>query len=67
MRHKSPEEFEILRGPFVTAYRQTCNVDQDHAIKPGEKVAVLQRVDNPMLPVSGVACHRCIRLMARAK
>lgn len=63
----SPEEFEVQGQPFTTAYRGNCTVDFDHVIKPGEKVARVQRADNPMLPVPGVACHRCIRLMARAK
>lgn len=66
MRHAA-DEFEIVRGPFKTAYRGTCTIDRMHEMKPGELVAVVQRADNPMLPVPGVACYRCIRLMSRAK
>lgn len=61
------DEFEITRGPFKTMYRGTCTVNRDHEVKPGDLVAVVQRADNPFLPVPGVACYRCIRLMSKAK
>lgn len=46
---------------FQTAYRGTCAVNRAHQVKPGDKVAILRRADNPLLPVSGVACERCWR------
>ncbi len=66
MNH-SPEEFEVDGRPFMTMYPGNCTVDYEHIIKRGERVARVRRADNPMLPVSGVACYRCIRLMMTAR
>lgn len=57
--------YEVLRL-FATSYRGRCTLDFDHLFKPGDLVARLQRADNPMLPVPGVACSRCWKLLPRA-
>lgn len=61
-----PVEFEIIGRTFLSQYSGTCTIDRDHEIKRGTKVARVQRADNPMLPISGVACSQCIRTMSHA-
>jgi hypothetical protein len=58
-------EFEILRT-FPAQYSGFCTVDRAHKIKRGDIVAVVQRADNPMLPVKGVACRSCVSILPHA-
>lgn len=60
-----PVEFEIL-SVFPAQYAGTCTIDRDHTIKRGDRVARVQRADNPMLVVSGVACSQCTRILSYA-
>lgn len=59
------ERYEIIGRPFKSQFRGTCTLDRDHEIKRGELVARVQRADNPMLVVGGVACKMCISEMKR--
>lgn len=58
-------EYEVLRVIQVS-YPATCNMDDRHRIRPGDKGARLQRADNPMWPVPGLACIKCIKGMPRS-
>lgn len=59
-------EFEIIGHPFPAQYGGVCTLDYDHRIRRGDRVAKVQRADNPMLIVSGVACKDCIKGMPHA-
>ena len=61
-----PEEFEIVGHTFEAQYNGVCTIDRDHEIKRRDRVAKVQRADNPMLPVSGVACKNCVRILHHA-
>lgn len=54
------EKYEIVGRAFDSQYRGTCTLDRDHVIKRGDRVARVQRKDNPMLTVGGVACKLCV-------
>jgi len=58
-------EFEILRT-FPAQYHGFCTIERAHKIKRGDIVAVVQRADNPMLPVKGVACRSCVSILPHA-
>lgn len=58
-------EFEILRT-FPAQYNGFCTIERAHKIKRGDIVAVVQRADNPMLPVKGVACRSCVSILPHA-
>lgn len=59
-------EFEIVGRAFPSQYHGVCTLDPDHRIRRGDKVARVQRSDNPMLPISGVACNMCVRILPHA-
>lgn len=59
-------DFEILRT-FEAKYHGVCTIDSAHKVKRGDRVAVVQRADNPMLPVKGVACRSCVSILPHAK
>jgi len=60
------EEFEIVGHTFEAQFSGTCTIDRSHEIRRKDRVAKVQRADNPMLPVSGVACKNCVRLLPHA-
>jgi hypothetical protein len=51
---------------FPSQYKGFCKIDYAHRIKLGDMVGKLEKTDNPMLPVSGVACEKCVRDLPRA-
>jgi hypothetical protein len=59
-------EYEIV-ATFDAQFHGWCNIDSEHRIKKGSKVARVQHADNPLLPVPGVACATCILDLPRAK
>ena len=61
----SPERFEIL-AIFDAQFPGKCIINRDHRIRYGESVARVQRADNPFLPVTGVVCYRCLKMIPRA-
>lgn len=61
------EEYEVLGRPFDSQFPGRCTIDYDHKIRRGDLVARVQRADNPMLPVTGVACGACVRVLPRVK
>lgn len=54
--------YEVI-ARFPAMYSGFCAVDHTHKIKRGEMVGRIQRADNPMLVVTGVACYRCLKLL----
>jgi len=61
------EDYEVIGRVFEAQYSQSCTIDDEHRIRRGDRVAKVQRADNPMLPVPGVACKVCIKGMPRSK
>lgn len=61
------EDYEVLGRWFPAQFVGRCTLDYDHKIRLGDKVARVQRTDNPMLPVPGVACEKCLKILPRAK
>lgn len=63
-----PEDvFEVVGRAFESKYKGHCTLNYDHKIKMGSRVARVQRKDNPMIPVTGVACSDCIRILPKAR
>ncbi len=57
----------VLKGwPFDAQFHGRCAIDDEHPVKRGTKVSRIQRKDNPMLVVAGVACTACMRILDRA-
>lgn len=54
------DRYEIVGRTFESQFSGRCTLDPEHKIKRGQRVARVQRKDNPMLPVGGVACRLCI-------
>lgn len=54
------EPYEIV-AVFDAQFPGHCNMNWEHKIKPGVRVARLQHANNPALPVPGVACTKCMR------
>lgn len=60
------DDFEIIGRVFEAQYHGVCTINYDHKVRRGDRVAKVQRADNPMLPVSGVACKDCVKLLPHA-
>lgn len=56
-------ELIVIGRKFPAQFPGYCVVNDDHRIRLGDKVARVGRSDNPMRPVSGVACEKCVRLL----
>jgi hypothetical protein len=63
----SEDLYEVIGRAFETKYKGHCTLNYDHKIKMGSRVARVQRRDNPMIPVPGVACSDCIRMLPKAR
>lgn len=61
------EEYEVVGRAFDAQYSGRCTLDYDHQIRRGDLVARVRHADNPMLPVQGVACSACVKVLPRAK
>ncbi len=55
-------DFEVVRV-FQAMYNGVCTIEPAHKIRRGDRVAIVQRADNPMLPVKGVACKACVSIL----
>lgn len=51
----------VVMQMFRTKYAGRCNIDDEHRIKRDDLVGKLQRADNPLIPVTGLACKMCIK------
>jgi hypothetical protein len=56
----------VVTAVFPSQYKGYCKINLSHRIKLGQMVGKLAHADNPFLPVSGVACEKCLRDLARA-
>lgn len=59
-------EFEIIGRTFEAQYSGVCTINYDHKVRRGDRVARVQRADNPMLPITGVACASCTKILPHA-
>lgn len=59
-------EFERIGQPFAGRFNGICAVDSEHRTRRGDMVSRVQRADNPMLPVTGVACKSCTKELPKA-
>lgn len=62
-----PIKYEVIGRSFEAKFPGHCAVVYPHKIKVGMMVARVRRADNPMLPVPGVACTVCVKLLPRGK
>lgn len=60
------DDYEVLRT-FEAQFHSHCLIDENHRVRRGDRVAMVRRADNPMLPVRGVACASCTKVLPRAK
>jgi hypothetical protein len=60
-------EYELIGPVFRSSYPGWCTLDSNHRIRRDDRVSRVQRADNPMLPVTGVACSQCVRDLGHAK
>lgn len=60
-------EYEIIGRTFEAQFPSHCAIDYDHKIKRGDRVGRVQRADNPMIPVPGVACKNCVKMYPRGR
>jgi len=60
------QEFELIGRRFQAVYGGVCTINFDHIVKRQDWVSKVQFSDNPMLPVSGVACAQCVRVLPHA-
>lgn len=59
-------EFERIGHSFEAQYGGVCTIDMNHIVKRKTRVSKVQRADNPMLPISGVACASCTKILPHA-
>lgn len=57
----------VITATFKSQFKGTCAVDDTHLYRSGDYVGKLERSDNPFIPVSGVACNRCVRTITHKK
>jgi len=60
------DEYEAVGRPFDAQFPGYCAVNYDHKVKRGERVTKVQRADNPLIPVGGVACGKCTKIIPKA-
>ena len=60
------EDYEIT-ATFDAKFNSVCLINEDHRIRRGDKVAFVQHADNPMIPVRGVVCASCVKILPRAR
>lgn len=53
------DEYERTGRRFEAKYSGRCVVDIDHRVKVGDLVSRVQRIANPFIAISGVACKAC--------
>jgi hypothetical protein len=57
----------VIVATFPSQYRGVCRVDETHSYKRGDYVGKLESASNPFIPVTGVACARCVRMVPHKK
>lgn len=56
-------DFELLGPLFQAKYRSSCYFDFTHTIKVGDPISRINRLHLPLVPVPGVACKNCTKLL----
>ncbi len=64
--NNDPEAYERIGRTFPSGYNGSCTIDYDHRIRRGDVVSKVQKISNPMVPVSGVACASCTKVIPHA-
>jgi hypothetical protein len=59
--------YEVVGRTWEASFSGHCTIEYAHAVRRGDKVSRVRRADNPMLPVPGVACSLCLKMLPRAK
>lgn len=57
--------FEVT-GTFIATRRGECTINNEHRIKSGDRIGRIREIENPLIPVPGYACSKCIKVMPRA-
>lgn len=60
------DDFELIGRWFEAQFSGHCTLDYEHRIRRGDKVSRVQHASNPMLPVTGVACSACVKVLPHA-
>lgn len=56
----------VATGPqFISQFSGWCAVDRFHKVKRGDRVTKVMWADNPTIPVSGVACKSCTKILPK--
>lgn len=58
-------EFEVVET-FNALYTGSCTLDNRHDIRRGTRVGKVRQIDNPLIPIPGVACASCVKFLPRA-
>lgn len=66
VRERDSEEYEVM-ATFESMYRGSCTLDNRHDVKRGTRVGKIRLISNPLLPVPGVACAQCVKMLPRAR
>jgi hypothetical protein len=61
------DEYELIGRYFEAQFPGHCTIDYEHLIRRGDKVSRVQHSTNPMLPVAGVCCQACFKVLPKAK
>lgn len=59
------EPYERAGNPFRSPFSGWCVIEPSHKVKRNSLVCKIRRTDNPLVPVSGVACEHCTRILPR--
>lgn len=59
-------EYETVGRPFEAVYPGRCTIDYSHKVKRGDLVSRVQKSDNPLIPIPGVACKNCTKIYPKA-
>lgn len=60
-------DYERIGRIFDAQYPGRCVFDYDHRVKLRDSVSKVRLRENPFLPISGVACKACTRLLPAAR
>ncbi len=63
---KREGEYEVT-ATFIAARSGTCTLNNSHKVKSNTRVGKVRRIDNPLLPINGVVCPDCLKLLPRAQ
>ena len=59
-------DYEVT-ATFESMYNGTCNLDNRHAVRRGTRVGYIREIANPLVPIRGVACAQCVKILPRGR